>query len=582
MEQVYVHLPLKRAMHAVNPVQELRLLAQRAAKMAEREFHSTLLSIFLGLRDLHTNYILPAPMNQNTAYLPFRVEEFHDKHGRHYVVTEIFRGVALDPSFTRGVIITHWNGVQIDRAVDVNAEREAGSNPAARHARGLEALTMRWLGTSLPPDEDWVDVTYHAQGQPKDLHQARFEWMLYQSSTGELEVAQARGGKATAMGLDLRSEMERKVSRRIFRRSSVAPEITAKGGPSLATDSPAVFPRCGDVTTSAGVYGYIRIATFDVPDDVAFVQEFIRLVSQLSPNGLIIDVRGNGGGLVLAGERLLQCLTPRRIEPEKFHFINSKLTQRLCEEPDLKMWQESITQATQIGTEFSAGFPLLSEAECNDIGQIYQGPVVLITDALCYSTTDIFAAGFQDHDIGTIIGVSENTGAGGANVWSYDLLRQFVNGPDSPFRPLPHGAQFRVAIRRTTRVGKRSAEPLEDLGVQPDVRHLMTLRDVLEGNVDLIEFAAGILADKPKQMLQASVSPAKNGKRGLALHTRNVDRVDILFNDRPWKSLDMRLGEIRRSISFPTAVAARNSTSNVAEVRGFREGGLVVATRVRF
>ena len=46
---------------------------------------------------------------------------------------------------------------------------------------------------------------------------------------------------------------------------------------------------------------------------------------------------------------------------------------------------------------------------CNLFGQRYYGPVALIIDALCYSTTDIFAAGFQDHEIGPVIGTT--TGA---------------------------------------------------------------------------------------------------------------------------------------------------------------------------
>jgi C-terminal processing protease CtpA/Prc len=37
-------------------------------------------------------------------------------------------------------------------------------------------------------------------------------------------------------------------------------------------------------------------------------------------------------------------------------------------------------------------------------GQKYFGPVILIIDALCYSTTDMFAAGFQDHNIGEVLG----------------------------------------------------------------------------------------------------------------------------------------------------------------------------------
>ena len=53
-------------------------------------------------------------------------------------------------------MVGYWNGVPIDLAVARNASREAGNNAEARRARGLEALTLRWLGMSLPPDEDWV------------------------------------------------------------------------------------------------------------------------------------------------------------------------------------------------------------------------------------------------------------------------------------------------------------------------------------------------------------------------------------------------------------------------------------------
>jgi C-terminal processing protease CtpA/Prc len=67
----------------------------------------------------------------------------------------------------------------------------------------------------------------------------------------------------------------------------------------------------------------------------------------------------------------------------------------------------------ETGAEYSQGLTLLPAARYNDIGQKYQGPVVLVTDALCYSTTDIFAAGFQDNQIGKVLGVDESTGAGG-------------------------------------------------------------------------------------------------------------------------------------------------------------------------
>ena len=48
----------------------------------------------------------------------------------------------------------------IARAVEINGARFAGSNEAASLARGLDSLTIRPLIMQLPPDEDWVDVTY--------------------------------------------------------------------------------------------------------------------------------------------------------------------------------------------------------------------------------------------------------------------------------------------------------------------------------------------------------------------------------------------------------------------------------------
>ncbi len=67
------------------------------------------------------------------------------------------------------------------------------------------------------------------------------------------------------------------------------------------------------VTTDSGVIGYLRIRTFNVDNAESFVAEIVRLIEQLPQDGLIIDVRGNGGGLITAGEQLLQVFTPREM-----------------------------------------------------------------------------------------------------------------------------------------------------------------------------------------------------------------------------------------------------------------------------
>src|SRR3954470_5317169 len=181
LEGNYVHLSLKTAMHAVNPVQRLRLLRARLVRQddttmdPERIFHMEMSGIFHSVRDLHTNYLLPAPFAGMIAYLPFQVERCLDGTSEKYIVTRIAQGMSAPP-FGIGVEITHWNGIPIERAVAVNADRFAGSNVAARLARGIDSLTVRPLRMHLPPDEEWVTVSYvDAGGVHREL---REQWQV--------------------------------------------------------------------------------------------------------------------------------------------------------------------------------------------------------------------------------------------------------------------------------------------------------------------------------------------------------------------------------------------------------------------
>jgi hypothetical protein len=375
--------------------------------------------------------------------------------------------------------------------------------------------------------------------------------------------------------MDARGELERQVRRFLFGRGQTQGPRSRAGGRGEEVESRTrdVFPSCRNVKTRHGTFAYVRLATFNVENDRVFLREFIRIVGQLSQDGLILDVRHNGRGLINAGERLLQLLTPRPIDPSRFHFLNSARTQQLAERHAfLRPWRESIAQAVETGAEYSQGFPLLPLSAYNDIGQIYQGPVVLVTDALCYSTTDIFAAGFQDHRIGTILGVDGNTGAGGANVWEYPDISTLLGDP-SEFPPsLPGRASFRFAVRRVTRVGQSAGLPLEDLGVRPDERHEIARRDVLERNVDLISRAAALLDKMPKQRLTAT----RMSEGRFRVECANVDRVDAYLDDRPLSSR-----EVRRSPFALTVPAGRRlPATKQLRLQGFREGELVAATRV--
>lgn len=593
LERVYAHLPLKRALHANDPIQALRLLRLRHSSLDERAFQSALMDVFIGLRDLHTNYVLPAGYQQRIAFLPFRVEEFYEPGGvnpidptRKYVVSWV-SPVNTVSSLKEGMVVTHWNGCPVDLAVARNGNREAGSNLDARRAQGIEALTLRWLGMSLPPDEDWVTLTYTDEER---TYEARFDWQVIDLDDRQALLAGLGSGHAVnvALGLDLNRVVLSRARKLIFDPKAVAVESEAAAafaagaaaGPARAQTStfPDVFERFGAVTVEGvETFGYVRLRSFapqagPLVDEV--VAEFARILTTLPTTGLVLDVRGNGGGYINIGERILQMLTPREIVPEPFHFLATPLTLAIAAAGGgWDGWRETIGLGIESGASFSQGFPLTDPQVCNDIGQVYQGPVVLVTDALCYSTTDIFAAGFQDHQIGMVLGCHASTGAGGATVWDHKGQLQSLNLGASPFAPLPQGAGMRVAALRCTRVGDQAGLPVEDYGVVSKVRYYLTKTDVVGYNDDLISAAAQLLNAMPKQKLRLTLIPGSQDQQ-YAVNCVNIDRLDLTVDRRPQLSEDVTAPTFTVSLSAP----AKKGT--VLQANGYRQGELVVSARL--
>lgn len=594
MEQNYVHLPLKVAMHAVNPIQRLRLLRTRLDRQTPKTmdpewvFHGELSRTFHSVRDLHTNYILPLPFSGKIAFLPFQIEEYFDQGSSIYMVSRLMQGFSA-PQLARAEV-KYWNGVPIERAVDLNAARFAGSNPAARHARGVESLTLRPLRSHLPPDEEWVDVGFvGSDGVEGELRQ---KWLVTDNLPPFIADADTISITAASLGLDIVADDANRARTLLFapdvvaqEQSEATPKLTttaAAAGEDVPTAMPGIF-RARSVATASGTFGHIRIFTFSVDNPTAFVNEFIRLITLLPQEGLIVDVRGNGGGHIFASEFTLQTLTPRRISPEPVQFIATPLNLRIVakhkDNPsgiDLGPWFKSLDQATETGATFSHAVPITPEDGANAVGQVYLGPVVLVTDARCYSATDIFAAGFQDHEVGPVLGVDDNTGAGGANVWTHGLLKQLLELPtpdaNSPYEPLPRQANMRVSIRRTLRVGAQSGTPLEDLGVVPNVRHRMTRDDLLAGNRDLLNRAGALLVSMPVRRLDIAAT-LDAGDLSVDLAVANVDRADVYVDGRPRASVDTPTGEASITVRGVGQAA-------LVRAEGFADGKLVAARTI--
>ena len=158
----------------------------------------------------------------------------------------------------------------------------------ARRAQGLDALTLRWFGMSLPPDEDWVVLTYSTptvrcrnrassgtSSSPTTLQQLRAR-----------SATRASAERRARLGVDVKTELLRRVRKALFdppavkaeadmaayrraarqrrpKAAAAARRARAAGRRQRAARRLSALRPGHD---AVGHFGYVRLATF-APDD---------------------------------------------------------------------------------------------------------------------------------------------------------------------------------------------------------------------------------------------------------------------------------------------------------------------------
>jgi Peptidase family S41 len=585
LEQNYALLPFKVARYGINPLQRLRLMQARLGRPGEPEpevnFHAELVDIYNSLRDLHTRYTLPRPFNNAAAFLPFLLKEFIEDGRRRYLVGRRRPDQPeIGPAtFRFGVEVTQWNGVPIARAIERFAERIPGANPDARHARAVERFTFRSLSFGPPPDEEVLTIQYvDHQGQERQINR---KWSVSSFAPGSADSAVEDAALEVPFGYDVEGVRVARLRTLLFAPEFIAaeesgePVVAGPEGISVQPEWSTVF-EARRVPAGGRGFGHLRIRTFVPPANVidgigGFVREFIRLLGELPQDGLVVDIRGNLGGAILASELCLQALTARPVQPEPAQFAATMLNLRICRaNEDLAAWLPSMEQALETGAPYSAAVPFTPPERLAEVPQSYFGPVILVTDARCYSAADIFAAGFQDNAIGSVLGVDGTTGAGGGNVWKLaNLIGSLPTAEDFPFRPLPGGADLSLVIRRLLRVGPNAGTPLEDYGVAPTERHNMTRNDVMNDDADLMVTAARLLGKGTPRRFDVQLSES-GGELTATFEVLGVDRADVIVDGRTRLTVD--LGGNPGPVPVPGA-----GTPKLVRVAGYDRGDLVAA-----
>ncbi|OUL99779.1 S41 family peptidase [Variovorax sp. JS1663] len=570
----YCHLLQKRAGYANDPVQALQLLRTHAADMSDTEFHMILTGIIVDLRDAHTIYSGPRPLAGAVARLPFLVEQYGSADAPAFLVTKVAQTKLIkDPKFKPGVRLETWGGMPFGRAVAIHADRETGGRPDARLARALESLTFRSLQYGPPPDEMWVDIGFR-EAERKPLREVRIPWSFVRpgrASTGVQRGAHA----ALRLAVSPAAEQVRRAKKLMFSGKQWQAENQRQA---LARDPGWLETRFPDALSARkvaakaplGEIGYVRIWTFDVEDHLAFVDEVARLVEQLPDTGLIIDVRGNPGGLIWAAERLLQLFTPNSVSPTRFSLVATPLTRAMASSPfnrmELEPWITSLESAISTGEAYSQALPITDPAWCDDVGQRYGGPVVCVADANTYSSGDLFCAGFVDNEIGALVCVGQATGAGGANVWTSQDLADALEGTEFELPRLPKGVNFTMAFRRAVRARDSAGVPIEDIGVA-GIPYAMTRRDVLDGNADLIGYCAQLLTGAPRSSLRVELTRSE-----VSVTSTGLDEMETYVDGRP--------AAAARAITDGNVLFPRPGKGTTLEIVGRKSGAVVQRRRV--
>ena len=527
LRNLYAHLPFKKIADPTrDPFRMIDEIRPQLEALSDMDFHACVLLVLATVRDVHTSYVAPSPYRGAVAFLPFEIRFFEDSKRRvRFLVTKcmateddsVFRPAEFEP----GVEVITWNGMPALEATMMAAQLQPGANQDAELTRGTLRMTLRSIashsvdspGGAPPfPVRNRARIGFVRPGEKRE-REIELPWMVA-TGLGGRRFSSAAFSSSPAM-----AELQQ-WSKCSYRPEKAAQAARAPGSDfieaQLASDPPTQgFPHpdlLRNPEHPAWSVGYLRIRHF--ANDVGSffeeqrleeLREIIARLDREARGGLILDIRGNPGGQIRVAERALQYFSPREIKPLRFHFPRTELVSSVLQvlrespvvNPEFSPWLAAQPGDDTTDPQLTPGRPLTPPEIANDTGQIYQSPVVLLFDAMTYSAADMFAAGFQDHEVGQLIGVDCSTGGGGANAWMYsDIRDNLPNLPGFEFQGLPADCELSVAVRRCFRTGA-IPEPIEDIGIAPNFFHARTERDILAGNADLFEFAYDRLMEAP-------------------------------------------------------------------------------------
>ena len=531
--------------NALDPVPAIEEVKNNLNSLSTTELEESIYSIFVAQRDLHLNYIFPSPHGDYRSFLPLTftrtLDSLSNRAPLSFTPTKILRNErfsqlkearVLESSKVRvqsinpdifaefapdqkvpavGDVVLKYNNLPIRKAVEEQIKTAQGANASGGYTRALGQMTFVSHLLHLVPEENAVEIVLLASGNgdlPKGkIYKITLPWITEVPVAAELERFSVPGSvnKLSRDDFTHSEDLWQVEFNRFLAATNLEPRSDYPSNPS--NDSTINW---GVIENQFGTFGYLQLTSFipELPVGAA-IDEIRRLIFEnfSETDGLIIDVRNNGGGNIIYADLLSQLFMAGEAKAINARLLNTDLNRRIFNETLLGVFSnpeftDVINEVEGTGRLFSDTAPFTYDEDANRLGQAYYKPVAVLTNGRSYSATDLFSCAMQDNEAGFIYGEDPRTGAGGANVITHELFNTVL---PEVFEPLPLNHAMRVSWRQSIRFGANEGKTIEDLGCKANYNVSLSTDDIINGNTTQMSRITRDLAVRARRSL-ASVS----------------------------------------------------------------------------
>ncbi|MEM9103095.1 MAG: S41 family peptidase [Pseudomonadota bacterium] len=497
---IYVNRENKKILYgdAVDAIPRINAIQRNAIQLSDADLHTQIQEVFESQRDLHLNYFYPRPHSCFVASQLFSLKEIYSPtQERKAVISNVLTNFSdLVPAITNlqlGDEIVSIDNQSLETLVDSLIVEGAGANNFAGFKRALAKVTFRTFRSDTLPSDNQVTYTFKRASNGSE-YQISLPWISVGDETC-LEASLSDGTNTNTVNFAVNDPL---IALTENSQDDFQKQYNAHfGKPALSNSNFSVNPtidttiQWGLLNNSQGRFGYLSLSSMVPATGIVGGVEIISnlLTNELSDtDGLIIDIRDNGGGFIVYAEILPQLFSPEFVEPYKKRALKAELNELIFVDLALEGddWKNAYEDIIGTSATYTQPIEITSLSFANDfMGQLYFKPVAVLTNAACYSACDLLAGLMQDFGNSTLWGEDLLTGAGGANVIGFNgvLINAFQldNLPESGIQALPGGQDMRVAWRQTIRTGDSENRVIEDLGVSVERRARPTVADI-QGN----------------------------------------------------------------------------------------------------